>query len=92
MSIENFQPGGERVLVEIEPVPETTKSGLYLAQSNHVNAPKRGTVVAIGPDCAYYEVDDIVLLDQRTGVEIEVRDSENDFLLVLEEQVLGRYR
>lgn len=91
MSVENFEPLGDRVLVELEKEPETTKSGLYLANTNDPMAPKRGQVLAVGSGCEELVKGDTVLLRPRTGIEIEVKDSDKEYLVIDTEQVLGKY-
>lgn len=92
MGVENFEPLGDRVLVEIEAAPETTKSGLYLVSRSPDMAPKRGLVLAVGSECTSVAKGDTVLLRPRTGVEIEVKDSEKEYLVIDTELVLGKYR
>lgn len=95
MSVEKLEPLGDRVLIELEPVAETTASGLYVAPSNQANKPARGTVVSVGTECEHLAEGDVVLISsnsKRMGVEIDAQDSEKEYFILREEQVVGVYR
>lgn len=92
----NFQPTGNRVLVELDEVT-ATESGLYIPQTAQTG-PKKGTVVAAGThyyvgstkvECQF-SPGDKVLVDELGGMKLRVDGK--DLIVVRNEDVIGFFR
>lgn len=46
---EKMKPIGNQVVIKLDPLPEKTESGLYLALDSKAHEHCEGTVVAVGP-------------------------------------------
>lgn len=94
----NFKPVGERVLVKIKAVEETTESGIFLAPNatSHNYRPSKATVLSVGqrtlPDGSIKPlsvvVGDTVMVLPSQGVEIEGGDG-SKYRLINELDILG---
>ena len=82
----NFQPLGDRLLVQRVEVSTTTASGIIIPDSAK-EKPLEGKVIAIGNDVEDVAVDDIVVFGKYTGTEI-VLDGD-DYLILELSDVLG---
>ena len=67
----NFQPLGNRVLVERVEDAKTTVSGIIIPD-NAKEKPSRGTVVAVGTDVEQISVNDTVVFGKYSGNEISL--------------------
>ncbi len=82
----NFQPLGDRLLVQRVEETNTTASGIIIPD-NAKEKPLRGTVLAIGSEVEDVKVDDVVVFGKYAGTELTL---ENEEYLVLElSDVLG---
>lgn len=90
----NFQPLGNRVLVEID-VQVQTKSGLYIPQTAATGA-RFGKVVAVGTSYPAgsmmvehtLKVGERVVIDEIGGLNLAIEGTE--YLIVRNEEILGR--
>ena len=58
----NIKPLADNVIIRPDKPEEVTKSGLIIAKpSGQKEAPERGVVVAVGPDCQGFKEGDYVL-------------------------------
>jgi chaperonin GroES len=86
---------GDRVLVDVTPVEETTKSGLIVVRSQTESIPTIGTVVAIGRgrydngelSPMTVEVGDRVIWGKFAGVNVEIDG--RSYLLMHEGDISG---
>lgn len=95
MTADNFQPYGDRILIEIIAAPTETAGGIVLPDAAQ-EKPVRGTVVKVGPGGRHETTGerlpimltegDVVLFSKYGGVDV---DLEGDFLLIREADVLG---
>lgn len=76
-----------RVVVQPQKAPETTASGIVLAQTANKEKPMRGAVVSTGPDCKAVKNGDVVLFKKYSPTEVELEGEE--FFLMDEEDILG---
>jgi chaperonin GroES len=82
----NFQPLGDRLLVERVEEPTTTASGIIIPD-NAKEKPSRGKVLAIGSDVEDVNVDDIVVFGKYAGTDLVLED--NEYLVLEVSDVLG---
>jgi len=82
----NFQPLGDRLLVERVEEPTTTASGIIIPD-NAKEKPSRGKVLAIGNDVEDVNVDDTVVFGKYAGTDL-VLDG-NEYLVLEVSDVLG---
>ena len=82
----NFQPLGDRLLVERVEESTTTASGIIIPD-NAKEKPSRGKVLAIGSDVEDVKVDDIVVFGKYAGTDLVLDDSE--YLVLEVSDVLG---
>ncbi|RUM73419.1 MAG: co-chaperone GroES, partial [Sulfurovum sp.] len=82
----NFQPLGDRLLVERVEEPTTTASGIIIPD-NAKEKPSRGKVLAIGSDVEDVTVDDIVVFGKYAGTDLVLED--NEYLVLEVSDVLG---
>jgi chaperonin GroES len=96
MSKPNVKPLGNRVLVKRSKAPQS-KGGILLPDSAQ-EKPKEGSVVAVGPGAFSKEgtfeklelmVGDKILFSSYAGVEIKTQDTENEYLIMSQEDVLA---
>lgn len=92
----NIKPLGNRVLVK-RVKAQTSKGGIILPDSAQ-EKPKEGMVVAVGPgkvndqgqrDPLSVQPGQKVLFALYSGTEIKNNDSEDEFLILTEEDILG---
>lgn len=91
-----LQPLGDRVLVKIDDAEETHGSGLIVKVQTAQEAPKRGTVVAMGPGMVdthgklhepRVSLGDKVMFAMYSGQVIEVE--QENFLILKDGDILG---
>ena len=82
----NFQPLGNRVLVERVEDAKTTVSGIIIPD-NAKEKPSRGTVVAVGGDVEQIEVDDTVVFGKYSGNELALDGKE--YLIMDADDIFG---
>lgn len=84
------RPVGDRVLVRVAKLPETTAGGIHLPQNARVT-PTDAEVLAIGPKVTkdILKPGDKVLFAKHAGTEVEY-DNEK-YLLLRESDILGVY-
>lgn len=94
--MEKIKPLNNRVLVKRSKA-QTSKGGIILPDTAQ-EKPKEGEVIAVGPGLRDEEgklhplavkVGDRVLFSSYSGTEIKNRDSEDEFLILAEEDILG---
>ena len=85
-----FKPNGSWVVLP-DPSNLKTDSGIILdkktAREKSTNILK---VLAIGPDCKFIQIGDLVMVDPRTEAIMSKIDKQ-DYLLVGEHQILGKW-
>lgn len=82
----NFQPLGNRVLVERVEDAKTTVSGIIIPD-NAKEKPSRGTVIAVGGDVEQIEVDDTVVFGKYSGNELALDGKE--YLIMDADDIFG---
>jgi len=82
----NFQPLGDRLLVERVEEPTTTASGIIIPD-NAKEKPSRGKVLAIGSDVEDVNVDDTVVFGKYAGTDLILDD--NEYLVLELSDILG---
>lgn len=102
MSKVKFTPAPNKLLVKVSEAPPITKGGIHVPDAAK-QRPMEGVVVAIGPEdeTSYaktatgafkveplWKVKDHILFGKYDGV--EVRIDEEDYLLLKDDQILGK--
>lgn len=82
----NFQPLGNRTLVERMEESITTASGIIIPD-NAKEKPSQGKVIAIGKDVDDIAVDDIVVFGKYSGNEISI--DEKKYLIIDADDIYG---
>ncbi|WP_456433969.1 co-chaperone GroES [Nitratifractor sp.] len=84
----NFQPLGNRVLIEREEEVSTTASGIIIPD-NAKEKPSKGKVLAVGPDAKEEGINegDVVVFGKYAGNEIVL--DEKEYLILGSDEVLG---
>lgn len=82
----NFQPLGNRTLVERMEESATTASGIIIPD-NAKEKPSQGKVIAIGKDVEHITVDDIVFFGKYTGNEISIEGKK--YLIIEADDIYG---
>lgn len=82
----NFQPLGNRTLVERMEESTTTASGIIIPD-NAKEKPSQGKVIAIGKDVDDIAVDDIVVFGKYSGNEISI--DEKKYLIIDADDIYG---
>ena len=82
----NFQPLGNRVLVERVEDAKTTVSGIIIPD-NAKEKPSRGTVIAVGGDVEQINVGDTVVFGKYSGNEIPLEGKE--YLIMDADDIFG---
>ena len=89
-------PLGNRVLIQRAKAP-TTKGGILLPDSAQ-QKPKEGTVISVGPGktdengklhTLNVKVGDRVLFSSYAGTEVKMPESDEEFLILSEDEILG---
>jgi len=83
-----IHPKGNRVLTKPVKAEETVSAGgvILVATSDKDNpAAVTADVIAIGPDCEYIGIGDLVLLSQYIGDKVEFH---NEYFVLVEEPVI----
>ena len=76
-----------------DPTISETESGIILDEASSIANAKRANileVLAVGPQCAFVELGDTVMVDPRTEA-VKCRLEDKDMLLVGEHQLLGKW-
>lgn len=85
-----FKPLRNQIIIELEPVAQTTESGIIIPDSIK-DAPLTGTIMAVGPGTKTkpmeLKVGDRVLFGQYSGRDIEIEGSK--YILQIQDNVLG---
>lgn len=96
MAVKTIRPLSNRVLVK-RLNPETTKGGIFLPEGSQ-EKPKQGEIVAVGPgkidkDGKLQTMDvkegDIVVFTSYAGTKVEMEDSDHEYLIMSEDDVLA---
>ncbi len=96
MSVKNIQPLGDRVLVK-RAQANKTKGGILLPETAQ-EKPKQGEVVAVGPGKMdgkgkpkkmNVRVGDSILYSSYAGTEVKSTDTDEEYLILTEEDILG---
>ncbi len=82
----NFQPLGNRVLVERLEEATTTASGIIIPD-NAKEKPSQGKIVAIGSDVEEIEVGDTVVFGKYVGNELTIDGTE--YLIIEADELFG---
>lgn len=91
-----IRPLGNRVLVK-RSVAKTSKGGILLPDSAQ-EKPKQGEIVAAGPGKTdengkilpmTVKIGDLVLFSSYSGTEIKTEDTESEYLIMSEDEILG---
>lgn len=82
----NFQPLGNRTLVERMEESATTASGIIIPD-NAKEKPSQGKVIAIGKDVEHITVGDIVVFGKYTGNEISIEGKK--YLIIDADDIYG---
>jgi len=82
----NFQPLGNRVLVERVEDSQTTASGIIIPD-NAKEKPSQGKIVAIGGDVEEISVGDTVVFGKYSGNDITLEGSE--YLIMDADDIFG---
>jgi chaperonin GroES len=96
MAAKKIKPLGNRVLVKRSEA-KTSKGGILLPDTAQ-EKPKQGEVVAVGPgkmdedgslQAMNVRVGDKVLFSAYAGSEVKMEDTESDYLIMTEDDILG---
>ena len=82
----NFQPLGNRVLVERVEDAKTTSSGIIIPD-NAKEKPSQGKVIAVGADVEGISIDDTVVFGKYSGNEISLDGGE--YLIMEADDIFG---
>lgn len=82
----NFQPLGNRVLVERKEDAQTTASGIIIPD-NAKEKPSQGTIVAVGGDVEEISVGDSVVFGKYSGNELRLDGT--DYLVMDADDIFG---
>jgi chaperonin GroES len=97
MDMQKIKPLNNRVLVKRFKAQTSTKGGIILPDTAQ-EKPKEGEVVAVGPGLRDDEgnvhpvtvkVGDRILFSSYSGTEIKDKASEEEYLILTEEDILG---
>lgn len=86
-------PFGDRIFVKLEP-KESVVGPLALPE----NAAQRSwpaVVLGVGEDCKYFKAGDQVLISVYTGIPVQIYENrwlQNDYRMLTESEVLGRWK
>ena len=86
----NFEPLGERVLVELVKVSKKTESGILLPDSVALDTPNEGTVVAVGDEVTKLSPGDNIMFEKHTGSPVAIEGQ--DLCVVSLQYIIGVYR
>lgn len=95
-STKHIKPLGNRILVKRSEA-KTSKGGIILPDSAQ-EKPKQGEVVAVGPgktdECGkvqnlHVQVGDQVLFSSYAGTEVKTEETEAEYLIMSEDDILG---
>lgn len=96
MSTKNIKPLGNRVLIQRSKAP-TTKGSILLPTSTQEKQ-KEGVVTAVGPgkideqgqkEPMHVKVGDRVLFSSYAGTEVKNTESDDEFLILSQDDILG---
>jgi chaperonin GroES len=83
----NFQPLGNRVLVQIPEEKTKTDSGIFLPDSSTKEVPTQAKVVAISSDIKEVNVEDTVVYAKYAGTELNIDGI--DYLVLEDKDIMG---
>ena len=73
--MENYKPLGIQVLVEPDPIEETSKGGIIIPEATKVKErPNRGTVISVGEKVEIIKPGDRILYGKFAGVEVATEE------------------
>jgi co-chaperonin GroES (HSP10) len=81
------RPLGKKVLVAENKQDNQTASGIIIESNQGLGESKRGTVLAIGPDCTSVAVGDVVLLMWNKAQVVTVDGAQR--VMILEEDIVA---
>lgn len=93
---QQIRPLGNRVLVKRSEI-KTSKGGILLPETAK-EKPRQGEVVAVGPGKVddkgnlkplELHIGDLVLFSAYAGTEVKTEDTDGDFLILSEDDILG---
>lgn len=82
-----IKPSAEQIFAKPEEVEEQTASGFYI-NKNTVEKPKTAKVINVGSKVKEYQANDIIVYKAYAPTDVKVNGE--DFILVAEEDVLGK--
>jgi len=85
-----IKPLGKNVLIELDKVEETTKSGIILPQGNENEKPQEGVIAAVGEHediSSVIKVGQRIVFDKYQGNEIELE--EKKFIIIKSKNLLA---
>ena len=82
-----IKPSAEQIFAKPDEVEEVTKSGFYI-NKNTVEKPKTAKVINVGSKVKEYQANDVIVYKSYASTDVKVNDE--DFILVAEEDVLGK--
>jgi chaperonin GroES len=93
LSVDQFTPTVDRVLVKRHPKQSTTKGGLALPD-NAQNFPYSGTIVSVGEKVETLRPSDVVSIPEYAGalVRFSDQDHSDEYVVLREKDVLGYVR
>ena len=86
----NFEPLGERVLIELVKVRPETESGIILPDSVALDTPNEGTVAAVGDEVTKLHPGDTVMFEKHTGSPVTIEG--RSLVVVSLQYIIGVYR
>jgi len=83
----NFQPLGNRVLVQIPKEKKQTDSGIFLPDSSTKEAPIKATVVAISDEIKNVNIGQTVVYAKYSGTDLNIDGV--DYLVLEDKDIMG---
>jgi co-chaperonin GroES (HSP10) len=81
------RPLGKKVLIAENKQDNQTHSGIIIESAQGLGESKRGTVLAIGPDCTSVAVGDVVLLMWNKAQVVTIDGAQR--VMILEEDIVA---
>lgn len=85
----NFQPFGDRVLIEAEQATNISEGGIHLPGGSQ-ERPNQGFVVSVGDDVEKAKEGDYVMWEQYAGELLKLNGK--DYVVVKEQHVMGVFK
>jgi chaperonin GroES len=85
--MQSILPSADQLFCKPDEVEETTQSGFYI-NKNTVEKPKTAHVINVGSGVKEYKAKDIIVYKAYAYTDVKVNNE--DFILVAEEDVLGK--